>query len=77
MTALRLTVADDPEAFCRELAQPWNCESPNGRIRLDNEPPPDVNDRSYTCTYCGAVSHNPNDAREQYCGRCKRFADIG
>lgn len=24
---------------------------------------------------CGAVSHNPNDLRHRYCGRCHRFAD--
>ena len=28
---------------------------------------------SYTCPRCGAVSHNPNDERERYCGRCKTF----
>jgi hypothetical protein len=27
----------------------------------------------FRCPACGAVSHNPNDAREQYCGRCHRF----
>jgi len=25
---------------------------------------------TFTCPDCGAVSHNPNDAREGYCGRC-------
>lgn len=25
---------------------------------------------AFTCPFCGAVSHNPNDARERYCGRC-------
>jgi hypothetical protein len=30
---------------------------------------------SYTCPHCGATSHNPNDERERYCGRCHRFAD--
>ena len=28
---------------------------------------------SYTCPRCGAVSHNQNDERERYCGRCKTF----
>jgi hypothetical protein len=27
----------------------------------------------FRCPRCGAVSHNPNDAREQYCGRCHVF----
>ena len=30
---------------------------------------------SFTCPRCGAVSHNPNDARERYCGRCHVFVD--
>jgi histidine triad (HIT) family protein len=25
---------------------------------------------SFTCPRCGATSHNPNDVREGYCGRC-------
>ena len=27
----------------------------------------------FTCPVCGAVSYNPNDAAERYCGRCRRF----
>jgi hypothetical protein len=30
---------------------------------------------SFTCPRCDAVSHNPNDARERYCGRCHVFVD--
>ncbi len=30
---------------------------------------------SFTCPRCGAVSHNPNDIRERYCGRCHVFAE--
>lgn len=38
-TLLALATADDPEAYCRELAKPWNCENiERGRIRLDNKP---------------------------------------
>jgi hypothetical protein len=25
------------------------------------------------CLICGAVSHHPQDVRERYCARCKRF----
>lgn len=25
---------------------------------------------SFTCPKCGMTSHNPNDAREGYCGKC-------
>lgn len=25
---------------------------------------------AYTCPVCGATSNNPNDEREDYCGRC-------
>lgn len=25
---------------------------------------------SFTCPDCGYISHNPNDVRERYCGRC-------
>ncbi len=27
----------------------------------------------FTCPFCGAVSHNPNDVRERYCVRCHVF----
>jgi hypothetical protein len=30
---------------------------------------------SFTCPRCGAVSYNPNDIRERYCGRCHVFVD--
>ena len=26
-----------------------------------------------TCPKCGAVSHNPRDVAERYCGRCHEF----
>lgn len=29
----------------------------------------------FTCPFCGAVSHNPRDAEERYCGRCHVFVD--
>jgi hypothetical protein len=32
---------------------------------------------AFTCPFCGAVSHNPNDALNRYCGRCHRFVDDG
>lgn len=32
---------------------------------------------SYTCPRCGAVSHNPHDENERYCGRCHEFEDEG
>jgi len=28
---------------------------------------------SYTCPRCGAISYNPVDIRERYCGRCHRW----
>jgi hypothetical protein len=27
----------------------------------------------FVCPKCEAVSYNPNDIREQYCGRCHKF----
>lgn len=45
-TMVKLSLAEDPEAFCRELEKPWNCEYPGGRIRLDNRP----GDRMVTVT---------------------------
>ena len=27
----------------------------------------------FTCPACGLTSHNPNDAKEGYCGRCHAF----
>ena len=29
----------------------------------------------FVCPLCGAVSQNPNDAANRYCGRCHVFAD--
>jgi hypothetical protein len=29
--------------------------------------------KSITCLICGLTSHNPNDVREVYCGKCHRF----
>lgn len=29
---------------------------------------------SYTCPYCGMVSHNPKDAEHRYCGACHRYS---
>lgn len=31
---------------------------------------PSTDAPSITCPVCGATSHNPNDVREGYCGRC-------
>jgi hypothetical protein len=28
---------------------------------------------SFTCQRCWNTSHNPNDARERYCGQCRMF----
>ena len=30
----------------------------------------DPADASFSCPRCGRTSHNPNDAREGYCGAC-------
>jgi ssDNA-binding Zn-finger/Zn-ribbon topoisomerase 1 len=30
---------------------------------------------SYTCPNCQAVSHNPHDEIERYCGRCHKYED--
>jgi ribosomal protein S27AE len=29
----------------------------------------------YTCPRCGAVSYNPHDIDQRYCGACHRFED--
>jgi hypothetical protein len=29
----------------------------------------------FVCPRCGAISHNPHDAAERYCGRCHVFVD--
>ena len=28
------------------------------------------------CLVCGAVSHNPNDVEQLYCGRCHEFHEV-
>jgi ribosomal protein S27AE len=30
---------------------------------------------SFVCPRCGAVSYNPHDIAEHYCGRCHVFVD--
>jgi predicted ATP-dependent serine protease len=30
----------------------------------------------FTCPRCGMTSHNPNDKREGYCGRCHDWTDL-
>ena len=30
---------------------------------------------SYTCPSCKAVSYNPHDKIEKYCGKCHKFED--
>jgi hypothetical protein len=32
--------------------------------------------RCFICPRCRAVSHNPNDKREGYCGRCHDFTAV-
>lgn len=32
--------------------------------------------KTFTCPKCNRVSHNPNDARERYCGACNEFFNI-
>jgi hypothetical protein len=66
--ALFLRLAADPEAYCRELERPWNCESSGGRIRLDNRQP-------FVCPDCAAESFNINDKANRYCVRCHKFFD--
>ena len=29
----------------------------------------------YVCPHCSIINVNPNDVRERYCGRCRRFVD--
>lgn len=29
----------------------------------------------FKCPDCGTVSHNPNDVRQRWCGRCHAFVD--
>jgi len=32
-----------------------------------------TNTQTFTCPKCSRVSHNPNDARERFCGACNEF----
>jgi hypothetical protein len=43
----------------------------NRTDRLGSDEPP-----SFTCPRCGAISWNPNDAREGYCGRCHDWTSL-
>lgn len=45
-----------------------HCGAPAGQ---DCEPP--LRNATFTCTLCWRTSHNPNDARAGYCGRCHQY----
>jgi hypothetical protein len=54
----------------------WTSREPDGGgfggkkpIRCGSPP------SKFRCPRCGAVSYNPNDLRERYCGRCHVFVD--
>lgn len=32
---------------------------------------------SYQCPYCHAVSYHQDDIKNQYCGACHRFGELG
>lgn len=36
LTVEAFRLSDDPIIYAESLANPWNCEGPGGRIRLDN-----------------------------------------
>lgn len=31
--------------------------------------------KAITCLRCNITSHNPNDVKYRYCGKCRRFLD--
>jgi|HubBroStandDraft_2_1064218.scaffolds.fasta_scaffold02197_2 predicted amidophosphoribosyltransferase len=61
----------EPRATCHGCG----ADQPYGRIRCDQCGKPLVFPVSFVCPRCGAVSHNPNDVCERYCGRCHVFVD--
>lgn len=36
LTVEAFRASDDPPAYAESLARPWNCEGPEGRIKLDS-----------------------------------------
>ena len=36
---------------------------------------PQAKPTQYCCPLCGAISHNPHDIEQHYCGACRQFAD--
>ena len=44
----------------------WEVWVPKSNIRGKSSTP----DVAFECPRCGAVSHNPTDVAEGYCGRC-------
>jgi hypothetical protein len=37
LTVEKFRTSEDPPAYAESLAKPWNCEGPEGRIRLDSK----------------------------------------
>jgi ribosomal protein S27AE len=63
-------VATIPEAcLCRQMPKVVYLRE---RHRLEARVPPEP----YICPRCGAVSYNPHDKEQRYCGFCHRFEDV-
>ena len=74
--ALRRAMEGGPPRDREEFA--FQIGFARGRLtRVSERIDPGLDTPSYICPRCGAVSYNPIDIGERYCGRCHRFADHG
>jgi hypothetical protein len=64
------TIIDRTHATAQQFAEIYRSHFPQSERPLTDKAslPP-----SFTCPKCGAVSYNPNDVRERYCGACHEF----
>lgn len=72
---IRKACADDLRRWCRALleADPEIAEAlARAALNLEEKDRPPTRP-SYTCPRCAAVSYNPTDIAERYCGRCHQF----
>ena len=63
----------DHNGECLTCDEPYDAHSPEAIA--EGERRRDAGRPSYTCPRCGAVSFNPHDSSERYCGRCHQFEE--
>lgn len=80
-TAELLAAATKLNGPTTKLNGPTTCDHAEGKAWVSQRDGIEVcalcylsrKEKRFTCPKCGAVSHNPNDAAQRYCGACHSF----